>query len=202
VIATGLFALQALTTLSLAPARPGLPSGWKLQRIKGAEPPSFAVTRAHTLRIEAPARAGLASFRLRRPLRPQPGHLTWQWRTSTPLRTAALRQRTRDDAPVRVFVTFEDGRILFYSWGNKEGRRERFLSSTGGTRGVMVLQRADDADGSWHMERRDPFADYRLVFNRAPKAIVAVGVGADTDQLKGRAVAEVSELTWESGGGP
>ncbi|HEU5262131.1 MAG TPA: DUF3047 domain-containing protein [Gemmatimonadales bacterium] len=198
-IAGAVLALQALTTISLAPAGPGLPRGWKLQRTRGAEPPSFAVTRAHRLRIEAADRAGIASFPLRRPLRPQPGRLTWQWRTGTPLPTAVLRQRTRDDAPVRVFVTFEDGWVLSYSWGNKESREERWRS---GSRGVIVLQRGDDADGSWHMERRDPFADYRLVFNRAPKAIVAVGVGADTDQLSGRAVAEVSELTWEAGGRP
>jgi hypothetical protein len=194
VIAAGLLALQALTNLSLAPAGAGLPSGWKVQRVKGVEPPRFAVTRGHTLRIEAAARAGVATYRFRRPLRPQSGGLTWRWRTGTPLRTAALRQRARDDSPVRVLVTFEGGRVLVYAWGNKEARGERF---SGQSRAVMVLQRAEDADGSWHMERRDPFADYRLVFNRAPKAIVAVGASADTDQLGGRTVAEVSELMWE-----
>src|SRR2546427_2046470 len=73
--------------------------------------------------------------------------------------------------------------MLFYSWGARESRGEHFLSWTGANRGVLVLEGADDADGSWHMERRDPFADYRLVFNGAPKAIVAAGVSADTDQL-------------------
>src|SRR2546425_11792848 len=81
---------------------------------------------------------------------------------------------------------------------SRESRGEHFLSWTGANRGVLVLEGADDADGSWHMERRDPFADYRLVFNGAPKAIVAAGVSADTDQLRGRATAEVSELTWEA----
>ncbi len=197
-----LLALQALTNLGLASAGPGLPRGWKLQRIKGAEPPVFQVTRAHTLRLEAENRAGFASYRLRMPFRPQAGALTWQWRTDTPLRDAALGQRARDDSPARVVVVFEDGRMIFYSWGNQEGRGERFPSWTGANRGVIVLERAEDADGSWHVERRDAFADYRLLFNRAPKAIVAVGVTADTDQLHGRAVAEVGELTWEGGGGP
>lgn len=192
-----LLALQALTNLSLAPAGPGLPRGWTLQHIKGAPAPVFAVTQAHALRIEADAAAGFASYRLRASLRPQPGTLSWQWRTTTPLRDAALRQRARDDAPARVFLVFADGRMLFYSWGAQEGRGEHFLSWTGAKRGVLVLERADDADGSWHMERRDPFADYRLLFNRAPKAIVAAGVSADTDQLRGRATAEVSELMWE-----
>ena len=192
-----LLALQALTNLSLAPAGPGLPRGWTLQHIKGAAAPVFAVTRAHALRIDADAAAAFASYRLRAPLRPRPGTVSWQWRTTTPLRDAALRQRARDDAPARVFLVFADGRMLFYSWGAREGRGEHFLSWTGAKRGVLVLERADDADGSWHMERRDPFADYRLVFDRAPKAIVAAGVSADTDQLRVRATAEVSELMWE-----
>lgn len=198
-IGAGLLALQALTNLSLAPAGPGLPGGWTLQRVKGADPPRFAVTRAHTLRIEASARAGAATRRLRARLRPTAGALVWNWRTSTPLSRAALRQRAHDDAPVRVLVTFEDGRTLVYAWGNRERRGERWIA---GSRGVMVLERAEDADGSWHRERRDPFGDYRLLFNRAPKAIVSVGVSADTDQMKGRAVAEVGELTWEPGRSP
>jgi DUF3047 family protein len=203
VTAAGLLALQALTNLSLAPPGPGLPSGWALQRVKGAAAPAFAVTGAHTLRIDAAAAAaGFASFRLRARLEPQAGTLSWQWRTATPLHGAALRQRARDDAPARVFLVFADGRMLFYSWGNREGRGEHFLSWTGASRGVLVLEGAEDADGSWHMERRDPFADYRLVFDRAPRAIVAVGMSADTDQLKDHAVAEVSELSWDAGGGP
>src|SRR3989475_7740400 len=44
---------------------------------------------------------------------------------------------------------------------------------------VVVCRRAADADGSWHLERRDPFADYRRAFNRAPHPIVAVGVAAE-----------------------
>jgi len=202
VTAACLCALQALTNLSLASAGPGLPPGWALQRTKGVQPPSFEVTRARTLRIDVLAGAGFARYRLRAPLLPRAGALTWRWRTGTPLRDAALRQRTRDDAPVRVYVVFDDGRMLLYTWGNKEGRGERFLSGTGPSRAVIVLERAEDADGSWHMERRDPFADYRVAFNRASRALVAVGAGADTHRLKGRAVAEVSELTWELGARP
>jgi hypothetical protein len=88
---------------------------------------------------------------------------------------------------------------LWYSWGDQESRGDHFRTPAGATRGVLVLERAEDADGSWHMERRDPFADYQLVFNRAPRALVAVGVGADTAHLRGRTVAEVSELTWDGG---
>jgi hypothetical protein len=65
---------------------------------------------------------------------------------------------------------------------------------------VLVLERGEDADGSWHLERRDPFADYQLVFHRAPRALVAAGVGVDTGHLGGHARAEVGDLTWQRGG--
>ncbi|MGH7548359.1 MAG: DUF3047 domain-containing protein, partial [Gemmatimonadales bacterium] len=60
--------------------------------------------------------------------------------------------------------------------------------------------RAEDADGSWRVQRHNPFADYRRVFGRAPPAIVAVGVSADTEVLHARAEAEVGELEWEADG--
>ena len=198
-----LLALQTLTNLSLAAPGPGLPNGWKLTRVGRAQPPVFEVTRAHTLRIEAAGRAGFASYRLRAPLRPGPGggggrrQLTWRWRTGTPVPRASLRSRERDDSPVRVVVVFDDGRMLHYSWGSTEPLGDIFASRTSALRGVVVLRRAEDANGSWFLEARDPFADYRRAFSNAPHPIVAVGIAADTDQLHDHTVAEVGELAWD-----
>jgi Protein of unknown function (DUF3047) len=197
-----LLLLQTLTNLNTAQPAEGLPRGWTLVPERGASAPRFRVTRTHFLRIEVVDGAGSARLRLRQPLRPpvRGGTLTWGWQTGTPIQTGSLRLPSRDDSPVRVFVLFDDGRTIFYSWGNTEGRGESF--QTGGRRAVVVLERAEDADGSWHVERRDPFADYRRVFNRAPKAIVAVGLAANTNLLGGRAVAEVGDLEWEPGAAP
>jgi hypothetical protein len=199
-VTTGLLLLQTLTNLSMVPVAAGLPAGWRLARVQGTNPPTFRVTMSRALRIMATRQAGTATYRLRAPLRPPPstraGTLTWRWRAETPLGGAALRRRETDDSPARVVVTFADGRVLLYSWGNREGRGESFPSWAGRNRMVIVLQRAEDADGSWHVERRDPFGDYRRLWNNAPKPIVSVGVSADTDGLRGRAAAEVGDLTW------
>jgi len=192
---------QTLTNLMIVPAGQGLPAGWRLNRIQGIEPPAFEVTRAHTLRIVANGQGASATYRLRPAIRPPPstraGILTWRWRAGTPLRSAELKRRDRDDSPIRVVVTFEGGRTIAYAWGNRENRGESFASWAGRNRMVVVLQRAEDADGSWHVERRDPFSDYRRLWNNAPKPIVSVGVSADTDALKVRAAAEIGDLTWE-----
>jgi PAS domain-containing protein len=170
--------------------------------MQGVEPPAFRVNASHAMRVTATGQGGTATYRLRTPLRPPPaanrsGALTWRWRAETPLRGADLKRRASDDSPLRVLITFQDGRVLAYSWGNREGRGESFASWAGRNRMVVVLQRAEDADGSWHVERRDPFADYRRLWNNAPKPIVSVAVSADTDGLKVRAAAEIGDITWE-----
>jgi len=200
-VSAALLLAQTLTNLMIAPAGPGLPSGWRLSRLQGVEPPAYEVTRSHTLRIVAQAQGGTATYRLRAAIRPPPstraGALTWRWRAGTPLRGADLKRRPGDDSPIRVVITFQDGRTIAYAWGNRESRNESFASWAGRNRMIVVLQRAEDADGSWHVERRDPFSDYRRLWNNAPKPIVAVGVSADTDALKVRAAAEIGDLTWE-----
>jgi len=193
---------QTLTNLVIVPAGAGLPSGWKLNRMQGVDPPTFEVTRSHTLRVTAIGQGGTATYRLRSPIRPSPsvqqGTITWRWRAGTPLRGADLKRRAGDDSPIRVVITFQDGRSIAYSWGNREGRGESFASWAGRNRMVVVLQHAEDADGSWHEERRNPFSDYRRLWNNAPKAIVSVGVSSDTDGLKIRAAAEIGDLTWHA----
>ena len=192
---------QTLTNLTVVPVVTGIPPGWRLTKMTGVEAPAYRVTASRALRITATNQGGTLTYRLRRALRPPASQrstaaLTWRWRAETPLRGADLKRRAADDSPIRVLVTFQDGRVIAYTWGNRESRNEMFASWAGRNRMVVVLERAEDADGSWHVERRNPFADYRRLWNIAPKPIVAVGVQADTDGLKVRAAAEIGDLTW------
>jgi len=197
---SALLLLQTLTNFNMAPAGPGLPTGWRLAVVQGVQAPTYRVTGSHALRVVAVGQAATATFRLHQPLRPPPstrsGTLTWRWRADTPLHGADLKRRAGDDSPIRVVMTFQDGRVLVYCWGNREGRGESFASWAGGNRMVVVLERAEDADGSWHVESRDPFGDYRRLWNNAPKPIISIGVSADTDGLKVRAAAEIGDITW------
>lgn len=199
-MSAALLVLQTLTNLNMAPAREGIPAGWRLASVNGVPAPTYRVTAVHTLRIVAAGQSATLTYRLRQPLRPppatRPGTLTWRWRAETPLRGADLRRKTSDDSPLRVVVTFQDGRVPTYCWGNREGRGESFVSWAGRNRMVVVLERAEDADGSWHVETRDPFSDYRRLWNNAAKPIVSVGVNADTDGLNVRAAAEIGDITW------
>ena len=133
----GLLLAQTLTNLVISQAGSGLPSGWRLNRIQGVEPPAFEVTRVHTLRMIAIGQGGTATYRLRNAIRPpsslRPGALTWRWRAGTPLRGADLKRRAGDDSPIRVVITFQDGRTLVYAWGNRESRNESLPAGPGAT---------------------------------------------------------------------
>ena len=197
---TALLLLQTLTNFNMVPAAAGLPAGWRLTTVQGVSAPTYRITGSHSLRVVAVGQAATATFRLRQLLRPPPsaraGALNWRWRAETPLPGADLKRRAGDDSPIRVVITFQDGRVLTYCWGNREGRGESFVSWVGRNRMVIVLERAEDADGSWHVERRDPFSDYRRLWSNAPKPIVSVGIMTDTDALKVRAAGEIGDMTW------
>lgn len=185
-----------LTNLADVAPGPGLPDGWDLRRVRGRPAPTYAVTSEAALRVAGAGAVGYAVYELPDRLAPEDGVLTWRWRTATPLPDADLRHRRRDDSPVRLLVAFSDRRTLFYTWGRAERADEWFASWTGSSRIVWVLRDAADADGAWHEERRDPFADYRTAFGRDPPAIVAVGIVQDTDDLGHPASAEVADLAW------
>ncbi len=185
-----------LTNLADVQPGPGLPDGWDLRRARGRPAPVYAVTDEAALHVEGAGAVGYAVFELPERLPPATGVLTWRWRTATALPGADLRDRRRDDSPVRVLVVFRDRRTLFYTWAGAERVDEWFASWTGSSRIVWVLRTANDADGTWHAERRDPFADYRTAFGRDPPAVVAVGIVQDTDNLGHPASAEVADLAW------
>lgn len=191
-----------LTNLGRAPAGVGLPDGWVLRQPRGTLPPLFAVTDEGALRVEAADAAGFALFTLEAAITAPAGAVRWRWRTGTPIEDADLRDRVRDDSPVRVLVAFADRRTLFYSWGNREAPDAAFRSWTSRSRGVIVTATQADAHGAWIDVCRDPRSDYRRVFRAEAPAIVAVGVSADTEQLHVATWAEVADLIWQPAASP
>lgn len=140
------------------------------------------------------------------PLR-DPGALRWRWRVEEAPATADLRDPDRDDSPLRVFVAFGETaptgiddveRAIFYSWGSRRRAGARFPSHLSHRIGIRVLRSAEDL-GGWHIERRDPFRDFREHFGEDPPPVTAVGFVADADQTGGRVRASLGEICWEAG---
>jgi hypothetical protein len=148
--------------------------------------------------------------------------LAWQWRVDQPLTAADLRSKAGDDAAAKVCVLFDlpldtvpfgerqllrlarlraggplPAATVCYVWDthlsadtaldNAYTRRVRFI----------VLQGAGAPLGQWRQEKRDVVADFaRLFGTESPQLppIVAIAVGADSDNTQGHSVAYVAEL--------
>ncbi|MEE9245758.1 MAG: DUF3047 domain-containing protein [Gemmatimonadota bacterium] len=188
----------------------GLPASWRIQDVRGAGSPEFEVLTGEdgpVLRVTSQSDAVFA-YRLIDPsLREEGNLLRWRWRTRAPISGADLRDKSKDDSPLRLFLVFStkpisagrllrDGQALFYSWGNLERVGSRFASHVSDQLAVWVLRNAVEADGEWREEVRDPFADYRAFFDAEPPPIRAIGVIPDTDQTGAETVTEVTGVCW------
>lgn len=190
----------------------GLPASWRIREVRGAGRPDFEVLMGsdgeRVLRIISRDAAVFAYSVREPPLEGDGARLRWQWRSETPIVNADLREKSEDDSPLRLFVVFSerpvtdgrllrDGRAIFYTWGNEEGRDARFPSHVSDELAVWVLRNAADADGTWREEDRDPFGDYRTYFGDEPPPIRVIGLIPDTDQTGVEAVVELKGVCWQ-----
>jgi hypothetical protein len=187
------------------------PARWELRPVKGVAAPPIeirAVDGTRVLRVSGTGAAGWFHRRLSPRIEEQPGSLGWSWRVLQAPRGADLRTKEQDDAPLRVFVVFGNpqslfggsGRIIFYSWGNREPEgmtRRSFVSSRFH---IVRLAGSSEVGPRWREETVNPFADYRQFWKREPPPITAVGIMQDTDMTRTMAVAELRTLTWNEGG--
>ncbi|MEP7303604.1 MAG: DUF3047 domain-containing protein [Caldimonas sp.] len=152
-------------------------------------------------------------------------HLAWQWRIERPIETADLHSRGGDDTAVKVCVSFDlpienisfgdrqvlrfaratsadpvPGATVCYVWDahlaagamldNAFTRRIRYVVVRGGT---MPLHK-------WMSERRDLAADFNRLFGAEidhMPPIVAIAVGADSDNTHTHSLAYVASLVLE-----
>ncbi len=200
-----------LLELDRAPLGPGLVPGWELRPVKGVGSPQIETREVDGLRSLRVSGAGTAAW-LHRPLSPRiaegPGTLRWSWRVLQSPRGADLRERERDDAPLRVFVVFGNprslfgggGRIVFYTWGNGEPDGLTQASFVSDRLQIVRVAGWSEVGPSWRHETVRPFEDYRRFWDREPPPMTAVGIMQDTDMTHAMAVAELREFTWDAGG--
>jgi hypothetical protein len=116
---------------------------------------------------------------------------------------ADLRRSETDDSPIRIIVVFGNprglfagsGRVLFYSFGNREPQGFERVSQVSGRYHIIRVDGAAQR-GAWRSHAAAVFADYRRLWRRDPPPITAVGVMQDTDQTGAGAVAELRQLEW------
>lgn len=188
-------------------AIPGLalPPGWQSQSVRGAPAARSEVTQVggyKVLRFDADGEALWVGRELEQPLHPDQGRLTWVWRLDHRLSETALRDPARDDAAARLVVVFGrpglfgGGRVLFYTWGNREPKEGAWMNPSNRRFGVLVVRNASDPADQWLEEERDLGADYRRVFGGEPPAVRAIGYMIDTEQTGERGASLLASIRW------
>jgi len=163
------------------------------------------------LQAESKNSASLYAVPLKSPVQDY-GFLDWQWQTDALIPGADNRDKSKEDAPVRVVVAFEGDRsrlsdtekrhfkwakrmssreppyaTLMYIW-SEQVAPETIIASAHTSQVKMIVASSGSAGlGQWQSLHRDVRADYKRAFGEEPGAVLGVGVMTDTDNTGGQA---------------
>ena len=199
------------------------PAGWQhipLSRSK-KETEYTAVADEGTVVLKAVAHgsASLMAFKIDFDPRAFP-ILSWRWKVIQGVPTAETHNRSREDAPVRVMVSFSgdtsklsvfdraassfaqsaSGQALpyaelMYIWGGKVAADSITVSSLTSRIRMLAVAVDDQGLGRWHSYSRNMVDDFRRAFGEEPGRVTAIKLMTDTDNTVSNAEALYGDIT-------
>ena len=173
------------------------------------------------LQAEADASASLYGARLK-PTLASYGALSWQWQTDALVPGADNREKSKEDAPVRVIAAFDGDKAVLsdaekrqFKWAKRMSGREPpyatliyiwseqvpvetvIPSAHSGRVKMLVVASGSAGLGQWHTLRRDLRADFKRAFGEEPGPLLGVGVMTDTDNTGAKASARYADIRLE-----
>lgn len=208
----------------LASPGPGA-AGWRFVGVRKQPPTRFVRTKvdgASALRVEAAASYGNLVHDFEPPA--QAGKLAWQWRLDEPNAAADLSRRATDDTNLKVCALFDlpieqvplrerhllliarslsaeplPAATVCYVWDTRLPAGTVVPNAYSARVRYFVLQGTDAPSRQWVGERRDLAADFLQAFGEESAtvpALLAIAVGADADNTRGRSLAYLRGLRW------
>ena len=201
--------------------------GWKprpLSKLKNDTRYQLAEGKSGILHASADNAASLYVAVLPKPM-PVPDNISWRWKTDALIAGADNRDKSREDAPLRLIVAFDGDRatlppaeqkryrraemlfgqappyaMLMYIWGN-QGPLDSIITSAH-TSQVKMMTVAAGAKGlgQWQSLKRNLAADYQRAFGHAPGPVLGLAVMTDTDNTDGKAEADYADIRFECAG--
>jgi hypothetical protein len=132
--------------------------------------------------------------------------LTWRWKVTDLIPAADNTQKSTEDSPVRVVVTFGgnldrlslDDRLFFdnirlftgqqmpyatlmYIWENRAPVGTVIPNRHTSRVRMLVAESGRDKLGLWQQVTRNVYEDYKRAFGEEPGPITAIGIMTDTD---------------------
>ena len=146
--------------------------------------------------------------------------LSWRWKVIQGIPTAETRNRSREDAPVRVMVSFSgdtsklsvldraassfaksaSGQALpyaelMYIWGGKVAVDSITTSALTSRIRMLAVAADDQGIGRWHNYTRNLVEDFRRAFGEEPGRVTAVKLMTDTDNTNSNAEALYGDIS-------
>ena len=155
---------------------------------------------------------------------PTPAELAWRWRLDQPLARPDLTTKGGDDAALKVCVMFDQpladipffqraalalarsatgqdipNATLCYIWDSRYPAGTQGANPYTARVRYMVLNGIETPTGQWVSQRRDIADDFKVMFGQESATlprVVAVAVGADSDNTGGRSLGYLAALRW------
>lgn len=153
-----------------------------------------------------------------------PAGLQWRWRVDEPVRDANIATKAGDDSALKVCVMFEQPladlpfvqrqtlrlaqaasdtplppATLCYLWDNRHPAGTLMRNPYTPRVRYLVLQGPESPTGQWQAQRRNPAQDFLNAFgdeSQTTPPVLAVAVGADSDNTGGASLAYLADLRW------
>ena len=155
-----------------------------------------------------------------------PALLTWRWRLDAPLDKADINTREGDDAALKICVMFDQpladipvfqrvaltlarqvsgkdlpSATLCYLWDSRYPSGQVGSNPYSARVRYMVINGAASPLGQWRSHSRNLAADFAQLFGKESQLtpnVSAVVIGADSDNTRGRSLAYVQSLQWQT----
>ena len=126
--------------------------------------------------------------------------LRWSWKIEGTIPKGNGRTKEGDDYAARVYVVFPrtlfwKTRAINYIWANKLPKGTTLPNAFSSNALMVAVESGNEMAGTWVIEERNVYEDYRMLFGEDPPAIGAVALMTDTDNTGGEAIAYYGDIT-------
>lgn len=129
--------------------------------------------------------------------------ITWRWKVSSLPEGADVRNSKTDDQAAQIYIVFPkfpamiNSRVVGYIWETSAPAGSVITSKKNSNTKYIVIQSGKERLGEWLEEKRNVYADYKMLFNEEPPLVGKVSVMIDTDNTKSSAESFFSAIRFE-----
>ena len=198
------------------------PDGWQPLTFKGIERHTRYELETAGKGVVVKAVSQQSASGLVRPLAITPREypfIEWRWKVENILQKGNVTQKTGDDYPARIYITFSINpetagylermryraaqliygpdvpyRAITYIWGSNSKIGARVANAYTDRVVMYVIENGDEKLQQWVTERRNIYDDYSQAFGEEPYRITGVAIMTDTDNTQESATAWYGDI--------